>query len=189
MAATEPLCRSCREIHRHQTWSCTLPPLCSPTSLVSSVDAPTALPHPEHGCPIASQWFWVIWLKTANWTDQSIPLKKGEPRNMKGIWQFEMGAQIGRVRLMSAVQVERMRKKEWCVNRGSWSVGREEDGQCRQQKEAESQVEGETMRPTGKQEEQLAHIPCSKFTSSLSDWINTLQPKKSHLTNFRARRL
>ena len=68
-----------------------------------------------------------------------------------GIWQFEMEAQIGRVRLTSAVQVERMRKKEWWVNRGSWSGGREEGGQCRQQlqKEAETQVEGETMSPRG----------------------------------------
>lgn len=30
------------------------------------------LPHPDHSCPVTSQCFWVTWLKTLNWTDQSL---------------------------------------------------------------------------------------------------------------------
>ena len=177
----KPLCRPCRERHKHQMWSCTLPPLQFPASLVSSLDAPTPLPHPDLRRPQLASDSGQSGLKLQ--TGLTVhPPQECEPRNMEGIWQFKMGAEIGRVRLTSAVQVEAMRKKEWCIRRGSWSVGREEGGRCRQQmqKEAETQVEGETRRPTRKQEERLAHTPCGKFTYSI--WLDHTLCSQRNLT-------
>ena len=149
--------------------------------LVSSLDAPTPLPHPDLRRPqLASDSGQSGSKLQTGLTVQ--PPQECEPRNMEGIWQFKMGAEIGRVRLTSAVQVEARRKKEWCIRRGSWSVGREEGGRCRQQmqKEAETQVEGETRRPTRKQEERLAHTPCGKFTYSI--WLDHTLCSQRNLT-------
>lgn len=86
---------------------------------------------------------------------------------MKGIWQFEMGAQIGRVRLMSAGQLKgweegmvRQQRRLVSRTRIRWSV--------QTAKETESQVEGETVRPTRNRKNDVP-TPCSKFASSLSD--------------------